>query len=86
MWQKNWLKKANSELLVFLPSKGEINLINLPPLTKRQQVCYLPKESSEQRWEREELVRELGIKLMDRETPYKRCANFGILCLLQELL
>jgi len=36
MQQKNWLKKANSELLASPSSKREINLINLPPLTKRQ--------------------------------------------------
>ena len=84
--QKNWLKKANPEPLASPPSKGEMNLIDLPPLTKRQRVHYLPKETLEQRWEREELARELGIEPMGGETPCERYANFGILCLPQELL
>jgi len=48
MWRKNWLKKMNPEPLASSPSEEEMNLINLPPLTKRQQVRYLPKETSEQ--------------------------------------
>ena len=83
--QKNWLKKANPELLASPPSEGEINLIDLPPLTKRQRVCYLLKGTLERRWKKEELVRELGIEPMSGETPCERCANFGILCLPQEL-
>ena len=83
--QKNWLKKANPELLASPPSEGEMNLIDLPLLTKRQRVCYLLKETLEQRRKKEELVRELGIEPMGGETPCERCANFGILCLPQEL-
>ena len=49
VWRKNWLKKMNLELLASPPSKEKINLINLPPLTKRQRVCYFPKETVEQR-------------------------------------
>jgi len=64
----------------------EMNLIDFPPLTKRQQVYYLPKETSEQRQAREEIAKELGIEPMGRENPYERCVNFGILCLLQDLL
>jgi len=45
--RKNWLKKANPEPLASPLSEGEMNLIDLPPLTKRQQVCYLPKETPE---------------------------------------
>jgi len=62
-----------------------MNLIDLPPLTKRQQVCYLPKKTLEQHQEREEMAKELGIEPMGEENPYKRCANFGILCLPQDL-
>jgi len=48
MRRKNWLKKINLEPLAFPPSKEEMNLIDLPPLTKRQRVRYLPKETLEQ--------------------------------------
>jgi len=63
----------------------EMNLINLHPLTKRQQVRYLPKETPEQYREWEEIARELEIEPMDRGSLCKRCANFGILCLPQDL-
>ena len=45
VWRKNWLKKVNLRPLVFPPSEEKMNLINLSPLTKRQQVRYLPKET-----------------------------------------
>jgi len=83
--RKNWLKKINPEPLASPPSKEEMNLIDLPPLTKRQRVRYLPKETPEQRRAREEMAKELGIEPMGRENPCKRCANFGILCLPQDL-
>jgi len=86
VWRKNWLKNMNPEPLASPPSEEEINLIDLPPLTKRQWVCYLPKETLEQRRAREELAKELGIELMGGENPCERCANFGILCLPQDLL
>ena len=86
MQRKNWLKKMNLELLTSSPSEEEMNLIDLPPLTKRQQVRYLPKETSEQHWAREEIAKELGIEPMGGENPCERCANFGILCLPQGLL
>jgi len=46
-WHKNWMK-------TFLPpssplSDEKMNLINLPPLTKRQCVRYLPQETPEAR-------------------------------------
>jgi len=85
MRRKNWLKKMNPEPLAFPPSEEEMNLIDLPPLTKRQQVRYLPKETSEQRRAREEMAKELEIEPMGRESPCERCANFGILCLPQDL-
>jgi len=85
MRRKNWLKKMNPEPLASPPSEEEMNLIDLPPLTKRQRVRYLPKETPEQRWEQEETARELGIEPMGAGSPCERCANFGILCLPQDL-
>jgi len=85
VWRKNWLKKINPELLASSLSEEKMNLIDLLPLTKRQQVHYLPKETSEQRLAREEMAKELGIEPMDGENPCERCANFGILCLSQDL-
>ena len=85
MRRKNWLKKMNPEPLAFPPSEEEMNLIDLPSLMKRQQVWYLPKETPEQRREREETARELGIEPMGAGSPCERCANFSILCLPQDL-
>ena len=86
VWRKNWLKKMNLEPLVSPPSKEKINLINLPPLTKRQRVRYFPKETVEQCRVREEMAKEPGIEPIGGENPCERCANFGILCLPQDLL
>jgi len=83
--RKNWLKKMNLEPLASPLFEKEINLINLPPLTKKQWVHYLPKETLEQCQAREEMAKELGIEPMGGENPYKRCANFGILYLPQDL-
>jgi len=83
--RKNWLKAMNPEPVASPLSEEEMNLIDLPPLTKRQQVRYLPKETLEQRQEREETARELGIEPMGAGSPCERCANFGILCLPQDL-
>jgi len=46
-WRKNWMK-------TFLPpssplSNEKMNLIDLPPLTKRQHIRYLPQETPEAR-------------------------------------
>ena len=79
--EKNWLKKINPELFVSPPSDEEMNLIDLPPLTKKQWVCYLPKKTLEQRRAREEIAKELGIEPMGGENPCEKCANFSILCL-----
>jgi len=86
MRRKNWLKKMNPEPLASPLSEEEMNLIDLPPLTKRQRVRYLPKETLEQRREWEETARELGIEPMGAGSPCERCANFSILCLPQNLL
>ena len=45
--QKNWLKRINLELLASPLSEEKINLIELPLLTTRQQVRFLPKETLE---------------------------------------
>jgi len=45
--QKNWLKRINLELLASPLSEEEMNLIELPPLTTKQQVRFLPKETLE---------------------------------------
>ena len=66
-------------------SDKEMNLINLPLLTKRQRVHYFPKETLEQCQERKEMAKKLGIELMDRKNPCERYTNFGILCLSQDL-
>ena len=47
--KKNWLKKMNPEPVASPSSEEEMNLLDLPPLTKRQRVRYLPKETPEQR-------------------------------------
>jgi len=83
--RKNWLNKINPEPLVSPSRTEETNLIDLLPLTKRQRVCYLPKKTPEQRREREAIAKELGIEPMGGENPCERCANFGILCLPQDL-
>jgi len=44
-WCKNWVKTFLPPLSP--PSNEEMNLIDLPSLTKRQRLCYLPKETPE---------------------------------------
>jgi len=83
-WRKNWLK-------TFLPpssppSDKEMNLIDLPPLAKRQRVRYLPQETPEACQRREELAREMGTSVVGGGSLCERCADFGILCIPQTLL
>jgi len=68
-----------------LSSDEEMNLIDLPPLTKRQRVRYLPQETPEARQQHEELAREMGTLVVGGGSPYERYADFGILCILQTL-
>ena len=80
---KNWMK-------TFLPSSSppsneEMNLINLPPLTKKQHVRYLPQETLEARQRCEELAREMGMSVVGGGSLCERCVNFGILCIPQTL-
>jgi len=81
---KNWMKTFL--LLSFPPSDEEMNLIDLPSLTKRQCVQYLPQETLEAHQRREELVREMGTSVVGGGSPCERCANFRILYIPQTLL
>jgi len=81
--RKNWMNK-------FQPpsspsSDEEMNLLDYPPLTKRQHVRYLPQETSEARQRCQELAREMGVPLVGGGSPCERCADFGILCIPQNL-
>jgi len=79
-WMKTFLPPSSS------PSDEEMNLIDLPPLTKRQHVRYLPQETPEARQQREELAREMGTSVVGGGSLYERCTDFGILCIPQTLL
>jgi len=81
--RKNWMN--NFQPPSFPPSDEEINLLDYPPLTKRQRVRYLPKETPEARQRCEELAREMGTSIVGRGSPCERCADFGILCIPQNL-
>jgi len=81
--RKNWMK-------TFLPpsappSDEEMNLIDLPLLTKRQRVRYLPQETLEAHQQHEELAREMGTPVVGEGSPCERCTDFGILCIPQTL-
>ena len=80
---KNWMKT----FLPFSspPSNEEMNLINLPPLTKKQHVRYLPQETLEARQRCEELAREMGTSVVGGGSLCERYVNFGILCIPQTL-
>jgi len=67
------------------PSDEEINLLDYPPLTKRQRVQYLPQETPEARQQREEVAREMGLPVVGGGSLCERCADFGILCISQNL-
>jgi len=82
-WRKNWMKTF---LPSSPPSNEDMNLIDLPPLTKRQRIRYLPQETPEARQRREELVKEMGVPAVGGESLCERCADFGILCISQNLL
>jgi len=80
---KNWMK--TSLLPSSPPSNKEMNLIDLPPLTKRQRVRYLPQETPEACQQCEELAREMGTSVVGGGSPCERCTDFGILCIPQTL-
>jgi len=79
-WMKTYLPPSS------LPSDEEMNLIDLLPLTKRQHVRYFPKETPEARQQCEELAREMGASVIGGGSPCKRCVDFRILCIPQNLL
>jgi len=81
--RKNWMKTFQPPSSP--PSNEEMNLFDYPPLTKRQHVRYLPKETPEARERREELAREMGASVVGGGSPCERCADFGILCIPQNL-
>jgi len=68
------------------PTDEEMNLIDLLPLTRRQHVQYLPKETPEAHQQCEELAKEMGVSVVGKGSFCKRCADFGILCIPQNLL
>jgi len=82
--RKNWAKTFLPP--PFPPSDEEMNLIDLPPLTKRQRLRYLPKETPEALQQCEELARQMGTTVVGGGSPCERCADFGILCIPQTLL
>jgi len=78
-WSKMFLLFSNP------PSNKEMNLINLPPLTKRQCVQYLPQETPEAYQQREELAKEMKVTVIGRESPCERYIDFRILYIPQNL-
>jgi len=80
---KNWMNKFQPPSSP--PSDEEMNLLDYLPLTKRQRVRYLPQETPEARQRRQEVAREMGVPIVGRGSPCKRCADFGILCIPQNL-
>jgi len=83
-WRKNWMKTFHPPS--FPPSDEEMNLLDYPPLTKRQRVWYLPQETLEACQRREEVARKMGLPVVGGGSPRERCADFGILCIPQNLL
>ena len=81
--RKNWMNKFQPSSP---PSDEEMNLLDYPPLTKRQRVRYLPQETLEARQRRQEVAREMGIPIVGGGSSCERCADFGILCIPQNLL
>jgi len=81
--RKNWMNTFQPPSSP--PSDEEMNLLDYPPLTKRQCVHYLPKETPEACQRREELSREMGTSIVGGGSPCERCADFGILCIPQNL-
>jgi len=81
--RKNWMNKFQPPSSP--PSDEEMNLLDYPPLTKRQRVWYLPQETPEARQRCQEMAREMGVSIVGGGSPCERCADFGILCIPQNL-
>jgi len=82
--RKNWMKAFHP--LSSPLSNEEMNLLDYPPLTKRQRVRYLPQETPEARQRCEEVAREMGLPVVGGGSPCERCTDFRILCIPQNLL
>jgi len=82
-WHKNWMNKFQPPSSP--PSDEEMNLLDYPPLTKRQRVRYLPQETPEACQRRQEVAREMGVPIVGRGSLCERCADFRILCIPQNL-
>jgi len=82
-WHKNWMKNFQPPLSP--SSDEEMNLLDYLPLTKRQYVWYLLKETPETRQRRKELAREMGTSVVGGGSLCKRCVDFRILCIFQNL-
>jgi len=81
--RKNWMNKFQPPSSP--PSDEEMNLLDYPPLTKRQRVRYLLQETPEDRQRHQEVAREMGVPIVGGGSPCERCADFGILCIPQNL-
>jgi len=81
--RKNWMKTFYPPSSP--PSDKEMNLLDYSPLTKRQRVRYLPQETPEARQRCQEVAREMGVSIVGGGSPCERCADFGILCIPQNL-
>jgi len=68
---KNWMKTFQPPS--FLPSDEEMNLLDYPPLTKRQRVRYLLKETLEACQRCKKLAREIGTSVVGGGSPCERC-------------
>jgi len=55
-----------------------MNLIDLPPLTKRQHIRYLSQETPEARQWREELAKEIGVSAVGGGNLCERYVDFGV--------
>ena len=86
MEQQRWKNWAKTFLSPSTPPDEEMNLIDLPPLTKRQRIRYLLKETLEACQQCEKLAREMGTSVVGGRSLCERCADFGILCIPQNLL
>jgi len=80
--RKNWMKTFQPPSS---PSDKDMNLLDYPPLTKRQRVRYLPQKTPEACQRRKELSKEMGTSVVGEGNPCERCADFGILCIPQTL-
>jgi len=80
---KNWMN--NFQPPSSPPSDKELNLLDYLPLTKRQHVRYLPQETPEACQQRQEVAREMGVPIVGGGSLCERCADFGILCIPQNL-